>query len=318
MNIDKALIILKLNYKYNIYNINDLKNEELRKTYHILALNYHPDKNKELNAKDKFQDIQNAYIFLDNFINLNNHNIENECTSISYTDLIINFLNLLINNFTNDENNNIKIENEVCKFNTECIEYSYKLIEKLLDKLNINVIEEINKLITNLNNNKKLNISEKIINIIIDIVKNKLKEYNIYIINPDLSNIFNSEIYKLEIENETIYIPLWHTEMNYQKNIIKIEPILDDNITIDENNNLHYIYKNTFENIINIIHNNANKIPNLEILIEEFNLCIPINELNFKTYQIYVFKELGIPTINLYNILDNTKKSNVIIHIYLE
>ena len=58
MNITNALTILELNNKYNIYNIGNLKLYELKKQYHILALNYHPDKNIKENSKEHFQNIK--------------------------------------------------------------------------------------------------------------------------------------------------------------------------------------------------------------------------------------------------------------------
>ena len=50
-----------------------------------------------------------------------------------------------------------------------------------------------------------------------DIINEKLKLYNIYIINPSLESVLNSEIFKLEIDDEIVYVPLWHQEMLYEK-----------------------------------------------------------------------------------------------------
>ena len=75
MNIQIALNKLKLNNKYNMQNITELTNVELRRSYHIMALNYHPDKNKDENAKEIFQEIGDSYSFLHNIINSNGYNI---------------------------------------------------------------------------------------------------------------------------------------------------------------------------------------------------------------------------------------------------
>ena len=314
MNITNALINLELNNKYN-NNISNLKLHELKKQYHILALNYHPDKNNNEFSKEHFQNINNSYLFLKNIIehdsldNDYNNTDENIEIDNEYYNLIINFINII----TKDINNNITITN----FQNDCKKYIYEIIEKFINQLNLNVLEEIYRILNTIDTNN-INIDEKIKNIILENIKNKLKNYNIYIINTKLNNIINSEVYIMKIDNKTIYIPLWHNELNDGNNIFKIEPILHDNICIDENNNIHYKYYNSYENFINIIRENKNNFPHIEIIIDKYNLAIPIKELNFKKYQTYVFKEIGIPKINIKNVFENNNKANIIIHIYLE
>tara|TARA_B100000902_G_scaffold292440_1_gene278838 strand:+ start:11771 stop:12688 length:918 start_codon:yes stop_codon:yes gene_type:complete len=305
MNINSALKILKLENKYNYLNIKDLTQIELKRNYHVLALNNHPDKNNDINANKIFQEIEEAYSFLKNIIDnnkYNNYENDNSCTSdIEYTDLIISFVDILSKTMNTQEIN---------KFHDKCIEYSNKLLDQLLDKVNINVLEDLYCFI---NNNTYF--SDKISNNIKNIIINKLKIYNIYIINPTLDNLLNSEIFKLEISNNSInniiYIPLWHNEMIYEKNIIKIQPKLPNNITIDDNNNIHIKYINDFENLISMI-----KIDISYLLIHNYK--IPINELKFKKNQIYKLKNLGMPIVNNLDILDNKTKSDIYIHINLD
>ena len=57
MNFNNACYILDLSTTFT--------DKELRHNYYIKALQYHPDKNSENSAKDKFQEILNAYNYLD-------------------------------------------------------------------------------------------------------------------------------------------------------------------------------------------------------------------------------------------------------------
>ena len=58
MNIYKAIRVLEIN------DSNDVSEHEIKKKYKLLALKYHPDKNNSHNAKEKFQDIKNAYEYI--------------------------------------------------------------------------------------------------------------------------------------------------------------------------------------------------------------------------------------------------------------
>ena len=303
MNVQIALSKLNLDNKYNIKNITELTNVELKRSYHIMALNYHPDKNKEINAKERFQEIGEAYTFLHNIINSNIYNIyenntEEEIYDTPYTDLMINLLKMLLSKPDSGEIN---------KFQKKCIEYTNKLLDQLFDKINLNVLEDIYKFIVK----NSMGLSEDMINVIKDLINKKLMKYNMYIISPSLENIMNSEIFKLEIEEDIVYVPLWHQEMVYENILIKIQPILPDNVTIDEYNNMHITYEERFINLLNLIKEDIK-------FIEINNYKVYLEELRLKKIQVVIFKNEGIPLINTNDILDNKIKGNVLIHIHLE
>ena len=146
-------------------------------------------------------------------------------------------------------------------------------------------------------------------------ILNKLKKYNIYILNPTIKNLLNNDIYKLEISNNIIGIPLWHHDMEYEYSIIKIEPTSESNIEIDKNNNIKYYYETTYDNIINLI---TLKKYNIEIIMGQITYNIPIHKLLFKNKQTYVFTKCGIPQINLTNIYDISIKCDIIFDITIK
>ena len=74
-------------------------------------------------------------------------------------------------------------------------------------------------------------------------VHKKMKNDNLIILNPSLQDILHDNIYKLEIEEKTFYVPLWCNEVEFavsddQDVIVKCNCELPSNITIDNNNNI--------------------------------------------------------------------------------
>jgi len=313
-----SLKILNLNKKYNIYNIEKLEIQELKKYYYIAALNYHPDKNIHNDTTDIFKNINDAYSHLKSYIENNdikknrdndlNNDLDNDLDNdLNFVTLLLSFINLLSTSETKDND----IINNLNKFKDNCIDYSNNILINIIDKLNINIIEDLYNFLIN----NKININDKFREILKDILIKKLEKYNIFILHPNLKNLFENDLYKLDINNEIIYIPLWHRELIYDNNLIKIQPILEDNLYIDNDNILNYNYYLKYKDIIDKIEKNIT-----DIIVPIHNLIINISicELYFRNYQIYQIKNKGISKINNDNIFDINIKSNINIHIFLE
>lgn len=313
LNLTNALKILNLNKKYNIYNIENLDIQELKKYYYIAALNYHPDKNIDNDTSDIFKEINDAYLYLklyieNNYIkdNLKNHDTDKD-TDLNFVTLLVSFINLLSMNEMNDVN----IINNFNKFKSDCIDYSNNILINFIDKLNINIIEDLYNFLIN----NKININDKFREILKDILIKKLEKYNIFLLHPNLKNLFENDLYKLNINNEIVYVPLWHRELIYDNNLIKIQPILEENLYIDNDNILNYNYYLKYKDIIDKIRKNITEII---VTIHNLIINIPIYELYFRNYQIYQIKNKGISKINNDNIFDTNIKCNINIHIFLE
>ena len=67
MNINKAIDHLNINSYYK-NNINELSLTELKKAYHISALNNHPDKSNNSDSNEIFININDSYNYLLNII----------------------------------------------------------------------------------------------------------------------------------------------------------------------------------------------------------------------------------------------------------
>ena len=297
MNYNIALSILNLKDNYTL--------EQLKKSYHLNALKYHPDKNINT-TDDKFKDINIAYNYLYNYYNLksNNYisNLENNqnndnILNINYIELVYEFIKILCSNNKNQE--------QLDEFKYNCTEISLNLLEQL----NIEILEDIYIYLTNYSNgdNLYLNINDKSLNIIKKKILEKFKDYTVYILTPNIKDLLNSIIYKLDINNEIICVPVWHRELIYNNSIIKLQPKMNNNINIIDGI-IYYNYYNKFENVFKEEY----------IIIECLNnIKIPVQKLYIKKYQSYISYNTGIPIININNIFDISKKHNIIINIYL-
>ena len=336
MKISEAINILNIK-NYTIYNIENITYNELKKHYHIQCLIYHPDKNNNEESTLIFQNINHAYNILKELIIINkttnandtndandanhaNANTTNTTNANDYNYYILNFINFIINYYSNSTTNIDLVEN-INNIKQYANSHIQTILVNLLDNFSIVILEDLyifllkykKECINETSTNTSNVISDNIITLIKTILQDKLSKYNIYILTPTIGNLLNSDIYKLEINNEIIYIPLWHNELNFENNIIKIDPLLDTNISIDIDNNIHYTYINTFTNIIELLNSNAT----ITITIENHSFNILISNLTFSKYQIYSIKNQGLSKININNILDNTYKSDIICHIYL-
>lgn len=287
---------------YNIAcNILNLKphftHSELRKNYHLMALQYHPDKNASENAGEIFRQIVDAYNFLDRFCSTTNDNSSdtNNCAndSITYAKLIADFVNIL-------STNDLKL---VKMFKDDCLEYSVSVIESL-DKSILLILANYISIFYRI-----FNLSRESLEIIITTIKNRLQKTNIYILNPTLEHIKRNEIHCLEHDGETIYVPLWHKELQYNDITIKCIPDLPEHIEIDDDNNIHYK-----------VFLDSGKV--FEFQTIEVDLCgdkyyIPMEKLFIKSYQKYVIREAGISRINTTNILDIDVRGDILVHIFI-
>jgi len=289
MNTRKACEILNLN-------INNLTNKNIKKAYYKLALKWHPDKNKNINSNKIFSEIVDAY----NFLNINYNKNNNFNTNISYEVLLSKFTLFTGIDITNNDNI-YNILNEITKNITmktfenlekENVLNLYNFIQKYYNIIGINndILESINK-----------------------IVKEKISIDDIIILNPNIDNLLNNDIYKLTYNDQYIYVPLWHKELEfelYKKSIIvRCIPELSDNIFIDNNNS---IYIDISLSISELFNKECFKI-NIGKKVFE----VSVEKLCLKKKQIITLYNMGLPIINTKNFFSTIKKSNIYLNITL-
>jgi curved DNA-binding protein CbpA len=328
MNIQKALDELEISL--DTIELTKLEQEYIKKKYRKLALKWHPDKNNDKHAKEKFQKISEAYDYLSNELRVLNGLDETSNTSHPYpfgsslyskeskiyVDILSDFISSLIKGSYNEILLNIIKE---ISLGYEAITLTY-LRQKfeVLDKQK--AIESYQLLYRY---KDVLYISSETLELVSSIIKEKLERSKendrVFILKPNLKDIIEHNIYKLYVDEELYLVPLWHNELYFDAQdgseiIVLCQPKLPTNITIDENNNIYY------EECIKI-HGELeclikhNKPVSIEIGGKWFS--IPLDKLHLKEEQLYKFKGQGIAHIlekDMYNI---SSKADIIVKIIL-
>lgn len=259
----------------------------LKKQYRIKALQCHPDKNKSPDANVKFQQVHEAYEFLAD----ENAPIERQ----SYADMLKEFLG----------NKSPIVQIILSKLSQMCEDNAVRFIESI-DKL---ILIDIYKLLVA--HRDILYIPDAFMDEIKNILISKTKSDERIILNPSLDDLWNDNLYKLCIDERVYLIPLWHNELVYDNSgcdlYVKCNPILPENIEIDERNNVIVYLKYDIAWIIDE--------DNVKVNVGGREFSFRPSNLRFKRKQRIVFANSGISTIKHKNIYDVSVRGDVILEI---
>ena len=294
MDIERAREIFDIDPATNV------SQELLRKKYLKLSLQHHPDKNNNTTeSKELFQDITQAYSLLCE--SSCDEPSSNNADIPSYISILKTFITSL---FTDNPRSSLGGTHGIL-FN---IINNHDLLNFLSLKREhmIDIYEILDK------HKRILRIPTSFLETIrISIYGNNIEYYTL---TPSLHDLFSDNVFKLEIEGNIYFVPLWHNELFYEKTdkydkhvIVKCEPhIPSDIMEIDEHNNIIINWTTPLSfNTINI---------NIENVI---NLNIDPKKLLIKPTQKIVFKGAGISKINDADMYDISKKSNIILFLHL-
>jgi hypothetical protein len=321
MNLQNALDELEISLdKIELTKIN---HEYVKKKYHKLALKWHPDKNNEIHAKEKFQKINEAFDYLTNELHILNN--DTECVNTSntnvfvsykeskiYIDILSNFISSLLKGSYSEVLTNIIKE---ISLGYEIISLTY--LRKKFEELNKQKSIELYQLLYKYKD--ILYISNDTLELVSLIINEKYKNDRVYILKPNLKEIMEHNIYKLYVDDNLYLVPLWHNELYFDapdgsEIIVLCQPNLPTNIIIDENNNIYY------EEVIKISEELSYLIKNnkfVSIEIGEKCFTIPLDKLYIKDEQLYRFKCQGISQISEKEIYNIDKKADIIVKIIL-
>jgi curved DNA-binding protein CbpA len=303
----------------------DITLHKLKKQYHKLALRYHPDKNgNTFESNEKFKQIQEAYYYLKKelqFLDLDNDNDKNYDESDRYEQkntpnqtmpVYMDILHLFMKGILEGKYDEI-ISKIIQDIVTGCKKISISLFENL-DKetcMNIYIFLSKNRFILHLN--------DSILEGVREIVHQKFENVLIYKLNPNINDLLNNNIYKLNVNEEICYVPLWINESYFDISgcevIVLCEPDIPNNILIDDDNNIHLIREVSItDELIHLMKTNTNL--RIELVNKVFE--IPIEELYMKNEQIYVIKNAGLFIFDDFDVNSTySEKSDVFVKVKL-
>ena len=306
MDLNKAEKILGLKGNYNL--------EDVKRSFRVMALKYHPDKNNEVNASEKFQEVYEAYEFLTNYdwvhINKEVSNDDNNKESETYDKRFNNVFEIFMKSLKSKDGSRIDpvlLNNLLRLISLGCKKLSKKVFEMFDKQTTLRMFSYALQL------KDILGLTKEELSEMENCISSKNEENEVYILNPSLSNLLQDHIYILNHNEEQLYIPLWHSEIIYdisgQVTVVRCVPELPENINIDENNNLYINIEITFEKLLE----------QKGILIGEYTNQtinkIPLEELYIREKQKYILKNKGISEIDTKNIFNTTKRADLIFKI---
>lgn len=286
----------------------------LKRQYRMMALKYHPDKNKEPNASEKFQEVQNAYEYLKkrccDDIDTDMQTAVPEVPTSYYGQVLHSFMKNILSTTIGvgfDYKTNTLICNIVNKIMSSGENHSIEYLKKIDKHVLVKIYDIMRKY------KEVFHLNDSFLEKIQELVAFKFENDECIILNPCIDDLFNDNVYKLK-ENGNVYIvPLWHHELVYDNSgsdlYVKCIPLLPENIHIDENNNIHIGIK---WNIPDIWENEE-----LEVSLGNHAFPLKTKELRLMKQQCITLREKGISRINTKNIYDNSRKGDILLHIEL-
>jgi curved DNA-binding protein CbpA len=279
----------------------------LKRQYRRKALQVHPDKNASETAADEFRLVREAYEYLMTANEYMEDDADYGSGTEGYQNILFSFLTPVLNSDLFREIKTRVFYTVIEKITSKCESKAINLLEKL-DKRAFSKIYEILKLYQDV-----FHISDDFLKKVEESFIKKTQNDECIVLNPFLDDLFENNLYRLVENGKKYVIPLWHHELVYDNSgsdlYVRCVPILPEGTEIDEYNNIHVSIKCTID----------------ELWVQEY-LCVDLGkqQINIPKHQIKMTENqtillagMGISKINVNEIYDVSKKTDVYVHLTL-
>jgi len=234
--------------------------KELNKRYHLLALKFHPDKvivdggdnNGGVDATERFKEINDAHKRVKDYFYSNEPGgcygggggFESDINS--YDSILQMFIQTILVKMSTvnaggggniEINANQAVHSLISMIITKGIQSGITMFQTMDKQTCLMMYEILSK------NQDLFGISREIMEELTTIVETKTIDDIVVRLNPSLLDMLLDRVYILHECGQTYYIPLWHTELHFNKPgngevIVLCEPELPEHVSLDDHNNI--------------------------------------------------------------------------------
>lgn len=281
--------------------------KDIKQQYRMYALMYHPDKNKAEDAPAKFLEKKEAYEYLEKNWREEDDILSNPSENTSgntYQDILRYVLgNILAKNE--------KVHEILDKILLVCEKQSIQIIEKLEDhkfRILYSILTKY-KHIFFLSNEFYLELED------IYLARYSLDIIEVY---STIDDMWNHLVYKLQKDEETYLVPLWHPELVYEHKgkEFMVKCIFRNNtnqdIWIDDNNNIYQQVTYPIQTILE----KSEMGEKIEVYYGERKFEFLPEQLKVQPFQTIKWVKQGISKV-MEDIQDISHKSDVFLNVHL-